>query len=160
MKFESQQKRKLIVSIFIGFIPDIMVAWIITYFAEGGIIGFFWALIAIYGLALLFWAKNSIWNWVYFYWSGRKEIADNIFIYLKENGLPKPEELENSAQDYFDRIVNNENYSVNIRIRAAVLSTEMTTLSLRGPQMALRLVLAYEDALKRYAESLPQKKRK
>ena len=158
MQFESKIKRTFWTTAALGVIPDVVISKILTAIFDGGILGFFVALIGLQILYFLIWAKNSLWAWVVFWLGGRKRLASWLFDYLRENGYPEPGIYEKSADAYLSAVLENETLPISVRLKAASELGSLKFLeSSAQVQQSIRITMAYEDALEQHKRAFPAK---
>jgi hypothetical protein len=97
------------------------------------------------------WLKKTVWSWIVFGVYGRKLSASALADYLTEHGYPEPQMYETSAEQYFNRVLGDESLPVLLRLKAATQAACLQTPTSIGQyQCAVRLEMAYEDAIARY----------
>jgi len=129
---------------------------ILTAIFDGGILGFFAALIGLQILYFLIWAKDSLWAWVVFWLGGRKRFASWLFDYLRENGYPDPGTYERSADAYLSAVLENEKLSISVRLEvASELGSLRFLKSSAQVQQSIQITMAYEDALQQHKRAFP-----
>ena len=151
MQFESQNKRNWVVNSLIGFVPDIVIAFVLAYFMKFEGWGIFFAVVALNVIYLLVWSRNSIWEWVYFNWRGKKMMVEHLYDYLKNNDYPCPNDFESSPMSYLSSVADSENVPLHTRLMAAkelgALAYPASTFKI---QEGMRMTMAYEETIKRY----------
>lgn len=156
MEFESRESRAVWKNFFISLIPEVIFSAIVTMVAGGDWGGFFVVLLGLQAVYLAIWAKNSVWAWVLFRLGGRAAAADAVFLYLKKNALPMPRDRERSATDYLERAMFNDDLAPSVRIAAAHDHGMIEGMHVTGQvQAAIRIRMAYEDALEKYQKYAP-----
>jgi hypothetical protein len=158
MQFESKLKRTYWTAILLGAIPDLLIAAILTRVFEGGWVGFLLALVGLQLLYLALWVKNSLWAWAIFSLFGRRHLASLFLDYLRENAYPEPDTFERSAEGYFSEVAESSSLPVDVRLKAAAQLSALRFPASQGQiQHAVRLSMAFEDALEAYKRGFPQK---
>ena len=158
MEFESSQTRKYWFFAVLRSIPDLLVSLIIAQYTSTGWIGFIATLVALKALYALIWLKNSILEWTLYKLYSKKQIVTAIEDELKLNKFPAPKEYEHSVTTYLDSILNNENLPIELKIKAAsTIGTINYPAMAHKFQEAMRLNIAYENALKKYKQYLISK---
>lgn len=161
MQFESRETRAVWKNFFISLIPEVIFSAIVTMVAGGDWGGFFVVLLGLQAVYLAIWAKNSVWAWVLFRLGGRAAAAGAVFLYLKKNALPMPREREQSATDYLERAMFNDALAPSVRMAAAHEHGVIEGAHVSGQvQAAMRMRMAYEDALEKYQRYAPQNEEK
>ncbi len=84
------------------------------------------------GVYLAIWLKNSIWGWLVFFLWGRRERTAIFLSALRAGPMPEPREFENSSDEYFERIVNDETASTDSRLKATASVVQLRLLSELG----------------------------
>jgi hypothetical protein len=145
------QGAKIAVNVFLGFLPDLAIAWAVSRLTDSGTPGFWYTLLALQVLYFLLWLKTVGWSWVIFWVFGKEQMARAIEKYLSENKFPKPDEYVFDLEDYLSSIVADESKSPELRAKAAY---ELGTLN--GYRVTQRYHLLWKFssasrlALKRY----------
>ena len=154
MQFESKQKRTFWLNAALGFVPDVLVSVALAWAFNGGVVGFFAALIGLQGIYFLIWAKNSIWAWTLFKLHNRKYLVSHITDYLHKNKYPEPDDYEKSADGYLSTVMSDENQPTDVRLKAAASLAELNFMSTQGQiQNYMRFSLAYEEALENHKKT-------
>lgn len=154
MQFESRIKRNYLLNIALSFIPEILISWLIAYVFETGVSGFFITLIGLQLLYILIWLKCSLWDWTLFSFKGRGETSEYFYNILKSNKYPEPEEFYGSAKDYLGHTVNEDKNPIETRLKCAETLGFLDAFAHAGLiQAAIRINMAFEDAIERYKKS-------
>jgi hypothetical protein len=156
VQIQSKQARGVTANAFVGFIPDILVAWAAAYFFDIGLLGFVGILIGLQCLYFLIWLKNCAWDWLLFGIWGRKKMAHHLEDFLYKNRFPQPPEIIDGIDDYLSQISNNNKMHAVMRVKAATELGVMAGIRTAGRiSMALQLHFAFEDALEEYSRRFP-----
>ena len=155
MQFESKLKRRYWLNAFLNLIPDTLIAIILAVIFKGGFLGF---LVAIAGIQLLYfaiWLKNTAWSWLVFSSFGRKQSAALLQDHLAARKFPEPADYQTSIDGYFGDVASDETQPVNTRVATAAELGALTYPASQGRmQEAMRVSMAYEDALIAYKRSI------
>lgn len=155
MQFGSAQKRNYWINWFLELIPDSVIAIIVAYFTDSGILGFILTVIGLQCLYFFIWLKNTVWRWVFFKFRGKRLMAEHIENVLKASNFPAPDDYESSAEGYLNSLVENEELEPLIRIRAACEIGAMNyPVAVLRVQESIMLSIAYEEALLNYKKHL------
>lgn len=137
-------------------IPDTTVSFLVSALVFRDLAAFFWILFSIWGFYLFTWVKVAIWSWITFKISISKELAEQVFYYLKKNGFPEPADHEDSALGYLERVMSDAGQTVDLRIKAACEYATLNGYFLRDEAiMFRRMSAAYEDGIERYKVYFP-----
>jgi hypothetical protein len=159
MQFESKIKRLYWINSFLGLIPDLAIAVIITAIFGGYLGTFILIMIGLQVLYFLVWLRKSIWGWIVFGVFGRKYLAGVLADYLAENNYPEPEVYERSAEEYFNRIAGDEALPFPLRLKAVGQAAALHVPTTIGQyQYGFHVAMAYEDAISAYKRSAAGKK--
>lgn len=143
-----------------SFIPDTTVSFLVSVFIFRDLAAFFWILFSIWGFYLFTWIKSAIWSWVMFKIGYRKEIAEQVFYYLKKNSFPEPGDHEDSALGYLERVMSDDSLTVDLRVKSACEYATLNGYFLRNEAvMFKRMSEAYEDGIERYKVYFHQDKK-
>lgn len=154
MQFESKLKRRYWFTAVLNLIPDTLIAVVLAVIFEGGFLGFLAAIAGIQLLYFVIWLKNTAWSWLVFSVFGRKQSADLIQDHLAARKFPEPADYRSSIDGYFGDVASDEAQSVNVRVAAAAELGALSYPASQGRvQEALRVSMAYEDALIAYKRS-------
>ncbi|MCH8249484.1 MAG: hypothetical protein IH913_07755 [Proteobacteria bacterium] len=139
-----------------GLILDIAIAWALAeYLGDGGFMTFIFAYVGIQALLLVVWLRNTILQWTFFKIAGRKRTAAFYADYFQQGDFPEPDEFESSAEEYLNRVADDETVKVDTRIKAAFLVAFIQyPVAMQKLADSLRLNLAMEDALESYKAGL------
>src|SRR5260370_41024993 len=113
------QAAKVTLNIFLGFLPDLAIAWAVSNLTDSGQQGFWYTLLALQILYLLLWLKTVGWSWILFWRFGKEQMANTIQKYLSDNNFPKPDEYVFDLEDYLNNIVADDSQPAEIRGKAA-----------------------------------------
>lgn len=148
MQFESKLKRRYWFTAFLNLVPDALIAVALAAALDGGIVGFFVAVAAIQALYLAIWLKNSLWSWFVFSAFGRKQSAALLKDHLAARDFPEPEGYQRSVDGYFGGVASDDTQPIGVRMAAAAELGALSYPATQGRmQEALRVSMAYEDAL-------------
>ena len=154
MNFESRTKRVIRLNNLLAFVREVIIAAVLTKVFEGGVVGFLLAVVGLELLYLAIWAKNSIWSWLAFSLFGRKFLVALLQDNFRALKFPEPDENQNSVKAYFESLAEDESQPIAIRLAAASRLGALNYPIFMGRfQEALRLTLAYEDALIAFKQS-------
>lgn len=154
MIFQSQLRRVAILNWTLLCIPDIIMAAGISFFMDGGLVGFLLAFAALFAIGLVGYILRSIVMWLAWSSSGKQTAEERIFHYLVENKFPKPAHFELSPQDYFARVAQDEHLPADVRVKAAVeVGTYAAYVGALEKQALAKVNGAAENALERYSRS-------
>jgi hypothetical protein len=152
MIFRSQLRRQAVTNCMLMFIPNIIIAAVIAWFMEGGVLGFGIALMGLLALGIAYWIIGSIVTWIAWLLVGRRTAEQRFLDYLVENNYPRPRTYEASPADYFAYVMDNIDLEQQLRIKAAV---EVGTLAAYSGaldfQRLAKVSAAAESALAAYA---------
>jgi len=150
MQFQSKQKREMARNSIIRLLPDVLISIIFAIIFKPSFLGFVYCMAWLQALYLAIWIKNSICDWSIFYIS-RRQLAENLADFLKLNKFPVPLNYETSPHHYFERVADSTEYSIELRIKAAVEYTHIFNLEINHKiQEGMRVDMAYEDAIAAY----------
>ena len=154
MQFESKLKRRHWFNAFLNFVPDTLIAIALAVALDGGVVGFFVAIAGIQILYFAIWLKNTAWSWFVFSAFGRKQSAALLQDHLAAREFPEPESYQHSIEGYFSDVVSDESQPVKVRVAAAAELGALGYPASQGRmQEAMRVAMAYEDALIAYKRS-------
>jgi hypothetical protein len=149
-------ERRRLVDGLLGLIPEAIIAWIVAAYTQAGALGFVAVFFGLLGLYLLIWIKNSLWMWLMYWVAGRRQLTASLEGYLVTNRFPPPPEYVHDIDDYLGRVANGEQYDCPTRVKAAIEIGTFAGLALAGRiQSSLKVKIAYESALERYAKRFP-----
>ena len=158
MQFGSSQKRSLFTAAALGLVPDLVISLAVASATDSGVIGFFATLIGLQVLYFLIWAKNAIWGWLMFWATGRKQLAEHLFDYLRSNGYPEPNDYQEDVESYLSDVMGNEEQPVDVRLKAAIEIGSLSMLAAyRHMSQLMKTHLAYEEAIRQYKRTFPPK---
>ena len=151
MRFESKIKRNYVINIAVGTLPDIAISIVLAIVFSVGFLGFLAIYFGLQGLYFVIWVKNSIFGWLHFQLGGRRQLTKHLLDFLNENNFPDPGDQQESAEEYFYSVVNDEALPLEIRMRATHEIAAMNAYRSFGQiQQLLRVNMAYEDAIEQY----------
>lgn len=161
MQFESKAERNFWTKSLLGLIPDLVIAFVVAYLTDSGIIGFIAVLVAVQILYIMIWLKNLLWSWLAFWLGGRKTLASHLLNYLRDHEYPKPARHYGNVEDYFLAVAEDESQPVELRLKAAKEfgSMEMIRQSLQMGRY-MQTNMAYEDAIEQYERSFAPRNRR
>jgi hypothetical protein len=160
MQFESKIRRQYWINAILGWIPDLIISGIISLSIGGGAWTFVLAIMGLQLLYFLIWIKNTIWGWFIFGAYGKKHLVGMFRDFFAENNFPEPELYEGSAEEYFSRIATDESLPVPLRLKAIGEATALRMPATIGQyQYAIRLAMAYENAITIYKRNFVSRKR-
>lgn len=149
MQFESRLKRAYTTNIWLGLIPDALIAVGVGYWTQNWLYGLY-AWLAIQGLYLVFWAKYWIWSWFVYWVSGRRRLTRHLENYLVEYEYPAPAKFLSSTAEYLAGIANDEKNPCKLRVLAAIELATLQSFTKSTFQRVMQINMAYEDALERH----------
>lgn len=153
---ESKLKRRYWENAALAFIPDLLIAWVVMKYNDGGPEAFFFTLVGLQVVYFLLWAKKSIWSWTAFALTNRSFMSNHIEEVLIQQKFPPPPDFMAGPDSYYQEIVDNRDEDCEIRIKAAQELGALAGVSVAGQhQLAIQLRMAMEDALQRYAKRPP-----
>jgi hypothetical protein len=120
MIFKSQLRRQAIANFVLMWVPDVIIAAVISSYFDGGLFGFILAIAGLSAFAVVYWILQSIVQWVAFLLIGRRVGQRHMYDYLITNQYPVPKNYEPSAADYFISVMENKELNPDLRIKAAV----------------------------------------
>jgi hypothetical protein len=154
MNFESRQKRQFWINFGISFIPDAVIALAITFFFirdDNYIYNFIFifALLQIFYLAR--WTIYSLFNYFQFKLVSKSTCTKQLKSYLINNKFPEPKDNEESPENYFLSITNNDELSFELRMKAYKEYQYFRYMYDQYQlQNALRSQVLWEDAIQEY----------
>jgi hypothetical protein len=158
MDFASRNRRLYINLIVLGFIPELLIAYVASALMNGGFIAFFIILFGLQAIYFAVWLKKFIVSWVIYRMYARKEAATNAYLFFKKNSFPEPEDFEESAEGYLDSIATNVDEPMATRIAAACEIGMLRGLASLGYTVHyLRMCSAYESAIESVKTGIPPK---
>ena len=160
MQFENEMKRNLLLHLCLNLVPDLLIATALSVASNGGILGFLAALVGIQALYFSLWLKSSVWSWVLFNLTVRAKSVVLLRDHFAVCKFPEPDEYQTSIYGYLGDVASDENQLANVRVTAALeLGGLKYPLSQNRWQEAIRLAMAYEDALIAYKRSISSRAR-
>jgi hypothetical protein len=140
----------------LAFIPDLLIAWAVMKYMDGGAETFFFTLIGLQAVYFALWVKRSVWSWLLFMLTNRAAMSSHMENFFVQEDFPKPPDYMSGPDEYFSGITNDEEQDCATRVKAA---QELGTLSgitvAQQHQFAMQLRMATEDAIQRYAKRPP-----
>jgi hypothetical protein len=153
MQFGSRIKRNFWTTVVLGLVPDSLIGAAVAYVTGAGLVGIFFTVFGLQCLYLVLFLKDLIWGWFLFWIGGRKKFTSHLLSYLREQCYPEPGNYHPDADGYFNDIVENSNLPCEQRVKAASELVALQTLRRLGHYgQALKLAIAYEDAIQQYKE--------
>jgi hypothetical protein len=144
---ESKVKRSYWKNAALSFIPDLLIAWAVMKYNDGGAEAFFFTLIALQAVYLLLWIKRSVWSWTIFALSSRAFMSSHVEEVLVQQKFPPPPDFISGPDGYYQEIVDNKDEDCEMRIKAAQELGTLAGISVAGQhQLAIQLRMAMEDA--------------
>src|SRR5215204_4647311 len=131
MQFQSKQAQ-LFISAASGSIPDIIIATAIAFISGGGLYAFFFVMASLWAIYALLGLKNLIWSWTYFFWRGKRLGSDAILQYLKQRKFPRPKDILDDAESYFEGIIKDTSLAADLRIEAATTMASKNAIAQSG----------------------------
>ncbi len=136
MIFQSKIKRQWIRQLILGVLADIVMAGCITVLVTVYDLWFgHWAL----ALVLIFLALqvfgiaaqiiHGTLNWITFRVYDRKNMKETFLSMIRGIKLPRPDEYEDSPEQYIANVVNNAECAIDIRLGAASLHGQLRAYS-------------------------------
>lgn len=165
MIFESKLKRQKTRELILLLLGDLVLAAIVTaILAVLHVIGAGqWAItlliifLGLQGLGTVLLIIRGILNWLAFYLYGRKFMRSIFLSSFRMAHLPCPDEFERSPEYFIANVVENSEYTYEMRLGAAALLGEISCLQrISGHNANMRLSIALEDALAAYRGSFPK----
>lgn len=149
MIVERQAKREFYASVFLNGIPDVVIAAVVAWFSEGGLLVFFVVLVGLQAVYLALWLKISAWLWLRFKVRDKKLMSRRMLDILVENKFPKP--VGYSTDLYLGGVATDASIDANTRVLAAgELGTLNYLLASMRVQEYMRLTGAFDAALEEY----------
>ena len=137
----------------LAFIPDLLVAWAVMKYLDGGAETFFFTLIALQAVYFALWIKRSVSSWLLFWLTNRSFMSSHVEDFLVQEDFPRPPDYMSGPDEYFSGIADDEAQDCGIRIKAArELATIVGVTIAQQHQLAIQLRMATEDAIQRYAK--------
>lgn len=111
-------------SIFLSLIPDLFIGVLVAMYRDDSgidvIITIFITLAAFQCLYFALWLKNIGWKWLIFKLYSKKKMVDHLEKFLDDEEFPVDDNYYfDSAEFYFNSILDNENNPTIIRIKAS-----------------------------------------
>jgi hypothetical protein len=150
---ESKVKRSYWKNAALSFVPDLLIAWAVMKYNDGGAEAFFFTLIALQAVYFALWVKRCIWSWLVFWLTNRAFMSNHVEEFLVREQFPKPPDFMSGPDDYFSEIAQDKAEDCEIRIKAAKELGTFGGITAAGQhQLAIQLRMATEDAIQRYAK--------
>lgn len=158
---QKRVKRDYYWQIVLSFIPDVIIALLISFFmANNGdkFSVFFISFILIQLCMLFIWLRKSVLDWVVFYYN-RKRAASMMCKEFKEFKFPEPIDYIDSSLNYLENIVDNNQLKIETRLVAMKLLSFYQIFFLTNQyQVSLRSTLIMEDAIILYKKEFSNTK--
>ena len=155
---QSKVNRGIAKNIVIGFIPDLVIAWIVSAWMGGEFVEFVLAFAALQCIYLLIWLRRFIWGWLVFWMVGRRTMTEHLETFLLQNRFPRPPKYVSDITEYLGAVANDRQEGAKVRVAAATELGTFEGIKLAGKySLGLMLFMAYEDALQKYAKRFPPK---
>src|ERR1700756_3103999 len=74
----------------LGFVPDLLLCWLVAHLTNSGWYGFFLAFCSLQAIYFFFWLKTASWAWLLFWLFGKRQLATYLENYLIESRFPNP----------------------------------------------------------------------
>ena len=161
MRIGSRDTRTAILLVAMQFLFDAVVAGFASWVIGGGTKEALLIFCAIYGFLILNWIRKSAFAWLAFLVGQRQTASKQVIDYLVENKFPSPPEFVSSAEDYFEKVSDDQEVEVGVRLKAAAQLGEMRFARIGGNfQGFIRLSMILEDALVVFKRQLLDQRRK
>lgn len=151
MMIQSKQNRNFIVMALLNFIPDLIIAGIVTAVMDEGLFPFIAVIVGLQVVYLALWIKTSVWVWTVFMLRDKKFMVQHLVDFLQGNNFPKPDEYLSDGESYLADVMDNESLDVETRLLAAVEAG--TVVAIRGFsrfQELMRITIAWEGAIEEH----------
>jgi hypothetical protein len=153
---QSKINRNIATNAILGFIPDVLIAWVATLVTDNGWVGFFVVLLGLQCVYLFVWLKTFIWSWLIFWVLGRRKMSAHMENFLLQSRFPRPPEYVGGITDYLAKVANDRKADAKVRIAAATEVGTLNGVKLAGKHsLGAQLHFAFEDALEKYAKRFP-----
>jgi len=154
MHFENRLKRRMWLGAILGLIPDTIIAAVVAWVFDSGVIGFCATLAGLQALYFALWVKTSIWSWLMYATFNRRYLAGVLHDFLRSKRFPEPSDSHPSVESFFEDIAMDDSQPTALRLSAATELANLRHATSRGRmQEAMQLGMAYEDALIAYKRS-------
>jgi hypothetical protein len=151
MIFGSQLRRQTLWNLGLMWIPDLIIAAVVSYYMDGGTLGFGIAVVALFVLCLVYWFLRSIVMWLAYLAFGKRTVQRQLYDYLVANKFPAPSEYESSAEEYFASVAQNGELDPGLRVKAALeVGTFAAYSGAFERQQLSKISLAAEAAIEEY----------
>jgi len=151
----------LLLSIFIGAIPQPLIAYTVMKMNDEGWSLFWWVIAAINGFYLLMWIINTVIVEVFFKLYFKTRLVETAYKQLDAFKFPSLtiKSIENiNPEDFYYELYEDESLQCNVRIRAAIFYNEYRALTATGSFLAARRMnKAHREAMIRYANKYPER---
>lgn len=107
------------ITLFLAYVPQVLVIAAIVAFFHLGFLGFALIILGYNLFRLVAWGMNSASSWFVFKLVGREMMAKTMFEILKTANLPPPEIKYADPLYYFECVSNDENCDIKKRLVAA-----------------------------------------
>jgi hypothetical protein len=150
---QSKVTRSYYKNVALAFIPDLLVAWAVMKYLDGGAEAFFFTLIALQAVYFALWVKRSVWSWLLFWLTNRSFMSSHVEDFLVQEDFPKPPDYMSGPDEYFSGIADDEAQDCGTRVKAAREVGALLGISVaQQHQLAIQMRIATEDAIQRYAK--------
>jgi hypothetical protein len=151
---EKQQKRRLYWNMLVNFVPDLLIAWVATYYLFDRDWGaFFLTLIGLQAVSFLMWLKTFLWSWARYHFAGKRAMIEHLEGYLIEHRFPQPPKYLDGIEDYLNKIATDDRYDGEIRVSSATQLGILEGFRASGRfTLAMQTHFAFEAALEAYAK--------
>lgn len=136
-----------------GTVLDIAISVAIAQYLDGNAVITFFVLQAV---LLAAWVRRSVGAWLWWFVTGKSAFVQQATHFLRTNSFPMPDTYYQSANDYFLQIASDEKLPMMVRLVAAKEVGAIGALSSSGQmQLALRVAMALEEAIREYGKEAP-----
>lgn len=159
MEFECEYKQKIIMSYIWIVFRYLAISLIAAFFIHDGDIfqSAFFVLMLITLIPLFLWFVNSIISWGAYIFYSKKIQACFWFDVFKKANFPCPNKIEQSPEDYFLKISENDDLPMNMRLEANIYYGQFAFFRAKGLiQDILKYGFSMQAALKMYYNHLSQ----
>ena len=148
MVIESRRKRNIVINIFLGFVPDLLLCYIASIFVDEGAWFFIFIYLGLQAVKFLVWFMRSLWGWLIYVIYGRKSLVRIATDYLAEDGYPDPGDYIDSGEHYLREVAEDNEVDIVVRLQAAASAGNFEAYRQTGQiQFLLKQRWALEDAL-------------
>ena len=155
--FESRISQRKLIRFTERFLPEIIIAFVITLISQQQIWLFF-ALVFGFELFVIILALiRNVYIKVLFNIFEKNQSVDNVFYLLKEMQYPSPGNYQESPESFFRKVAINSKANIKTRIDASVTISMMSWMRSNGlaPKANLMTII-FEDALDKYSRTMPK----